>query len=227
MHNMKSLILILFWLALYMPAKAQEENVTTRRFLHSVEVIGGPGVSFLRGNSFVEGSYFTSRILKLGFAAGLSLTHNVDKKSYLEANLLYERKGTVVESYTITSLNISKSTTDYTFNYITLPITFNYRIGKSGPSIGAGLFVGWLLNESETEKQYITASIYTRDMSQYYIKWDGGLTLQLRQGFSLLGKRCSIRITNNLGLISTGINMYPGLSMLSNNTMVMFGVGLR
>ena len=224
---MKSLILILFSLALTIPAKAQEETVPTRRFLHSVEVIGGPGVSFLRGNSFVEGSYFSSRILKLGFGAGLAVTHNVCNKFYLEMDLLYERKGSIVDFYSQYGTIMVKLNTNYTFNYITMPITFNYRIGKSGPSIGAGLFVGWLLNESETEKQYYFGSIYTRDMSQYYIKWDGGLTLQLRQGFSLLGKRCSIRISNNLGLISTGIDMHPGLSMLSNNTMVMFGVGLR
>lgn len=145
---MKILFSILVYLLLiYSPVFGQhDENfrtVTPKRFIDKVEFVIGAGLCFNHGNMFIEnyrgkfanGNYVeNTRLTKIGYSIGIGAYHPVKDWIDINVRLLWEQKG--YKSELNSPLNPVNSdarnyiTSEYDYNYLTIPITLKLQIDK-------------------------------------------------------------------------------------------------
>ncbi len=207
----------------------------SNHFFSKIELMAGPSISFLRGNAGVETTTLVKRKIKTGYTYGLGLVHKVDERYNIEVQFLFERKGGTSESITMyfdsstQSLKQGKTTSEYSYDYFTLPIFVDYNFGRKRRfNIGLGLFTSYLQKQIVTEKFPFFGTIQTKDETDLNKKIDFGLAykmgylLPLRSNLDL-----SFQLLNTRGIFNTRLNIYPGQVMNSNNTALLVGIILK
>lgn len=169
---MKKQSYIFFILSLIsIKAWCQQERIyrlpEPKRFISKVEIFAGPGLSFNRGNLFVEnyrgefanGNYVENkRLTKLGYSAGLGIYHQINNRIDLNLRILWEQKGYNSELSTpLGSNSRAFAESNYTYKYFTVPVTAKLFMDKKKRlSISLGGYVSRLNSMSATEKFYNT-----------------------------------------------------------------------
>jgi hypothetical protein len=193
-----------------------------KNFFSEVYVLGGPAVSFLRGNSIVERTFMAARKAKLSFNYSIGATHKISTQYFLDIQILSENKGGISVIKTdwydeTTQTTITKEIpTKYNYKCVTLPVAIGYAPGeKARLKIGAGLFLSYLAHVSNSYNPWtrkIDAGIIT--YGQYSIPMNSLLSL-------------NISAINTNGLLNVSRIYTRGLAIKTNCTSVLVGISKK
>ncbi len=131
---------------------------------------GGPGVTFLWGNSQI----LQDRVPIVAGTAGYAFQYNFTKIFSIRTDLAYERAGTDYLNYTsFTNYPITRRSE---FNYLTLPILARATFGKKvGFFINAGPYISVLLREVDIAEDALSNKIIEYHTG-YYKRPDIGIS---------------------------------------------------
>lgn len=123
------------------------------------EIIGGPGISFLRGSRAVESNGVNKRRVKLGSTVGVSATHAFSSRLSLKSLVIRETKGGELHSQNTyfdevtQAMKVGQTEEEYVFTCYTITMMFSYSAGRKTKT---HLSVGPYL--SHLEKQIVKTS---------------------------------------------------------------------
>jgi len=189
-----------------------------------IEVIGGPALTSLYGSSLVRSIYKTS----INFSAGAGVSYRVLGKSYLNARLLFDKKGAKGDLLITVDNNEKYSyIIRENYSYITLPIQWQQEFGtKIRFRAGAGVYGAYLVHENskldaqgdysgqgmKNHEEFNGTSQYNR--ADFGISASAGTYIPLSQSLQFL-----IGINDNLGLLK--INKQPGVLAPKHNSLAL------
>jgi hypothetical protein len=232
MHG--SILSLLLFLSINLFAQEKQSDYSTyasKKLFSEIEIYVGPGIGFLRGNASVDNSEFNKRKVKITYAYGIGLNHNINDRLSLNNKLFFERKGGVSE---LTGTYFDESTKtykkgisehDYSFNYYTLDISAAYKLGKRKKlSIGCGPYLSYLKKHTHKQITFFRGSGAFFDETEHYRKFDFGVSMLIGYHIPVSPKvQLNVRLINALGLVHTGLNFYEGQVMKTNNTALLIG----
>ncbi|MDP1726954.1 MAG: porin family protein [Bacteroidota bacterium] len=201
----------------------------TNRFDIGIE--GSPGLTFLRGNDFIDKYHNTT----MSFSGGFFFQFNFKKIISLHTNIAYERKGsiTTAQATNMYGNSIGEVTINTNFDYLTIPILLRATFGKKVQFfVNGGPYFGYLLKNTFVSKGDNIPRT-TGDNTKFNKRFDTGISTGL--GLSVPVKTrfaVSFEIRNNLGLynVSAGPVVNNG-TIKTNSTNFLFGfiyrLGLR
>lgn len=210
-------------------------TLTRKRFFSKIELVGGPSLSFLRGNTSVDNTFENSRKFRNGFSVGVGFSHTLKGRLELNLKFLFEEKGGISETIgtyydsVSQSLKQGKVESNYRYDYYSLPILIDYKFGSRRQfRIGFGPFVSYLQKQVVTQKFPFFGSINTMDRTNLATKLDLGLAFKIGYNIPLNANlSLSFQILNTLGLKNTSLTSKPGQVTNSNNTSIMVGIILK
>jgi hypothetical protein len=125
------------------------------------------GVNTGYNSSSAHTRYFSADYSS-GFNLGVSAAYYIDEEWSIRARLQYDKKGWDNDVF-VDNLG-TEWISDYTLNYMTLPITANYHFGnKNNWYLNVGPYVGFLMNAEE--------SSHNTDVSNEYKSTDFGISM--------------------------------------------------
>lgn len=187
----------------------------------SIGVTASPTLTSTRGTS----SFVKYEESKMAFSFGATFNYKIHRNFSLQADLSFERKGSVqhIEEsksqgyYEGTSFKVNNN-----FDYLTLPLLARATFGnKVNFFVNAGPFVGFLLRQEEVR----TAEGFPTDRINYtdvYKRFDAGITIgagvliPIKERFSI-----SFEGRNNLGLVDIE---KPSSTLKTNSVNLLFGL---
>lgn len=202
------------------------------KLFSEVEFYAGPGIGLLRGNTSVDNSDLNRRKVKISYAYGMGLNHNINDRFTLNNKLFFERKGGVSEitgtyfDETTQTYKTGRSEQDYSFHYYTLGISPTYTFGKKKRfRIGCGPYLSYLKKQTLKQTTFFRGSGAIIDETEYYRKFDFGVSISVSHRVPLSSATIlSLELLNTMGLINTGLNMHEGQVMKTNNTSLLIGL---
>ncbi len=189
-----------------------------------IEVIGGPALTSLHGSSLAGSIYKTS----INFFAGVGVSYRVFGKSYLNARLLFDKKGAKGDLLITVDNNEKYSyTIRENYSYITLPIQWQQEFGtKIRFRVGAGVYSAYLVRQNsklDAQGDYSGQGMKNHEEfngTDQYNRFDFGISasagtyIPLNQSLQLL-----IAINDNFGLLK--INKQPGTFTAKQNSLAL------
>ena len=188
----------------------------------------GSGLSKVHASKVYNGIHKT----KIGWDLGLSLQYDFDPKFSIRVNPAYQIKGWKTTPGIIELDSLGTSSGEVTpyinLNYLTMPVLFQYTMGrKIKYRIAAGPYIGYLLGSSARLKgDNIKTFVYEKGL--YGIKyWDFGATMKLsilvpfNEKFTSTGE-----ITNNIGFYNI-LDAKIGDNLFLNNRTINFNLGIQ
>jgi hypothetical protein len=197
---------------------------------YQFELLGGPSIVTLRGNSL------NNHKSKIGFIAGLGLTLNVNNRSSLNTQLSYEQKGSKgnLEIFTTDNDGNFAGVINYKFissyNYITLPLLYGYEFGKTIKlKIQGGPYVGYLMNSSiigdNNDVDDNNEKVKTTD---WHNRTDLGISIGLNLYFPIKESLfLKIGVADNIGLIDINKSKYNMEAEKTNSINLLVGLNYR
>jgi hypothetical protein len=144
MNRLKIILLIL----LVINTKVLSQNL-------EFEVIGGPALTSLRGNDFIENNFDPA----FNVSASVGVNYILKNNLLITLAINYERKGGISESYLILKdqqnqvIGEGNVTNTSNFDYLTIPIQFGKRFGeKIKYQFGVGMYTSILLKQESSSK---------------------------------------------------------------------------
>jgi len=151
--SLKRNLIVWIWMLAASSALAQNSSTQANmplRFINKIEIFAGPGLSFNRGNKFIENykdaNIENKRLLKVGYTAGVGIYHTLSKRIDLNLRFQFEKKGTMSElDHPLNPVNNDSRqliSTSYSYNYLTLslaPIAYIDKEKRFALSVGGYL----------------------------------------------------------------------------------------
>lgn len=167
-----------------------------------IGIEGGPGLTHLRGNDYIEANYKNT----IGYAAGLSFQIRVPKSIFsFKSNIFFERKGAISDD--LFFVNSSGNVTGVSHNkisltYITIPAMLRINTNtKLSFFMNAGGYVGFLLKEEDIVGAKGTLAENKVDNTANNNKLDGGFCVGGGFIIPVLEKfTASFEIRDNIGV---------------------------
>jgi hypothetical protein len=223
-------------LALSLCAYCQQisELQAPKRFISRIECSVGMTLSI------PYGSYFTAKpevvIPKLGYAFGLSASHDFARIISVDVAVLYEVKNySTSQDVFWASLNPPQNSTTLIENelkYLNLYAVTNFRLGNSSKFfLGAGGYYGFLRGGGTSETSTYSGGnktfFYTSSTS-WLENSDHGLILSLKYRHPISERYdIHIQLLNALGLYDITTNPLPLVVIRNNTYSLMIGITLK
>ena len=194
-----------------------------------IGIIGGPSVSFLRGNEFIKANHDPTFV----FSGGLSLQYNFPKIFSLRTDMQFERKGSVVvvvSTFTDIVGNVTGQGIIYVnSDYLTAPILLRSSFGKKVKFfVNTGTFFGYLIKQTfaTTTPNYPNINIdNTRNDKRLDLGATAGfgLSIPIKDKFLI-----SWEIRDNYGLLNVSkVPVVNDGTVKTNSTNLLIGFAYR
>jgi hypothetical protein len=226
-------ILFLLYIQFYfVPSALGQDLQFPEPFISEIELFAGPSLSFLRGNPSVDNNRVTKRSAKLGFTAGLGLTHKLNENFSMTGAFMFERKGSIAEfknQYFDESSQTFKegwSKYEYVYDYYTLTFFAGYTVDQDRRfKVSAGCFAAYLDKQIVRISHYPQGTTGISNETAFNTSFDFGLSVSI--SYRLHSSRnisfCGT-ILNNLGWVNTRLkSYYANGTQKTNNTNFLFG----
>jgi hypothetical protein len=174
-------------------------------FLSGVGLVNAQKISFgvQAGSNFAVqsqiGDYFNNEDIRVGLHAGVFTKYNISDKVSLQAEINYDELG-------------SKSkTVKNNFDYLNIPVLFNYSVGKSDLTalnfdLYAGPYAGFLLKAESTLKDSETDQ--TTDLKDNTNNITGGVIIGFGLRYPINNQKILLDFRLGLGLTPYDKNDY-------------------
>ncbi|MBN2173859.1 MAG: PorT family protein [Bacteroidales bacterium] len=191
----------------------------------SIGIEGGPGISSLRGNEWVENFYDPA----LSYTLGLSAEYALNNLLSIRSGVTYEAKGAKAN---VTYTDVNGNTTgngkfEERFNYLNFPLMLRYKVGKKVKCfINTGPYIAVLLKEITRAEAFGDFRGFESNNSDLYKKIDFGITAGIGAIFPLNDKiSISTEIRDNFGLANLSKQeIADGGSIKINNASLLVGL---
>lgn len=187
-------------------------------------VQAGPGLSWLRGNTFLDGTD-----AQVNAAYGVGFQYNFNKGIGLRTGVSYQRKGSSAE-ITLTDINgstLAKGTALNTLEYLVVPVMVRAGFGRSVRfSANVGPYAGYLLKGTSRIKG---VDGFDDDTTEGLERWDLGICAGLGIGMNVGGHMLlSAELRQEMGLVNVSkLPVVDDGSILTRGTTLFVGVGYR
>lgn len=194
-----------------------------------LEIIGGPALTSFYGAKGYRSIYKQM----INITTGVGLAYSLNEKSYINAKLLYERKGGKNESDMRDAYNnnIGEVTFRAAYDYITLPVQYRREIGnKVRFQFGAGIYGAYLVEQSYIQRADGNPQFdYTEVHTDYYKRFDFGISVSANTYIPVNESlKIIIGVNNNLGLLGTNkIELADDGSIKHNSLALTAGVSVK
>ncbi len=194
----------------------------TQRMELSVQA--GPGVSWLRGNTFLNGTE-----VQFNAAYGLGFQYNFNNGIGLRTGLSYQRKGSSAE-INLTDVNgstLAKGTALNTLEYLVVPMLVRAGFGRNVRFFAnVGPYAGYLLKGTSSIKDM---EGFDDDTTDGLEQWDLGVCAGLGMGMSLGDRmQLSAELRQEMGLVNVSkLPVVDDGSILTRGTTLFVGIGYR
>lgn len=143
--------ILIVWIWMFAASSALAQNSSTQamplKFINKIEIFAGPGLSFNRGNKFIENykdaNIENKRLLKVGYTAGVGIYHTLSNRIDLNLRFQFEKKGTKSEldhPFSIVNKDVRQSiTSDYNYTYLSFSLAPIFYLDEEKKF---GLFIG-------------------------------------------------------------------------------------
>ncbi|MFM2156681.1 MAG: hypothetical protein RL516_1430 [Bacteroidota bacterium] len=230
---MKKLILLLIILSNHSILNSQDLSKEDKTFKYDFGVFGGIAKTNLIFDDVLK--IYKPQINK---NIGISTSFNLSKsrKSFLRTGINYSQKGIISkEKTTFTDNNgnkIGESSSIFRNNYLQIPITYNYCIGKNVKYFfGLGFYYSRLITavyDNSPRLLKIENAELPIDISDQYNNDDYGLITQLGLKFKIKSKISgTIILANEIGLSNIGNwdeNLYFSKEIKTSSTNLTIGL---
>lgn len=211
-------IIIIAALALYFANAYSQDKFT-------VGIEGGPSLIFFHGKNHVDESYEPTT----GYAGGLSFQSGFSENISLGMDVLYERKGSVMQikhTY-INGVSAPDTTVHINADYITLPLMGHISFGKKMHFyINLGPYFGFLVQGTSRKQTFNPATNteqnYTNRLQNFDVGMTGGfgIRIPLREDLAF-----SSELRHNLGVHNL-VRTHPDASESMKTSSTNFLVGI-
>ena len=143
-----------------------------------IGVEGSPSLIFLRGNNIIRDFHKPN----IGFSIGFFFQFNFPKIISLRTNIAYERKGSVVKDFAITTVDqptqptVGRATLYTNYDYLTFPLLVRATFGnKVQFFINVGPYFGYLIKQTHVVKfKEENTPKQTQAETSYFRRFDTG-----------------------------------------------------
>jgi len=192
---------------------------------YEVGVEGGPSLTYLRGNEFLEELNDPT----IGFSGGLTFQYNFPKIVSLRTNVSFERKGAITKSnFTDSNGNpIGEFTIRTNFEYLTLPILARVSFGKKFKFFAnLGPYFGFLIKQTFVTEGTEQFPGGTSDNTENDKRFDAGLSGGIGGSATVKGRFIiTLEARHNLGLYNVSkVPVVNDGSILTNSTNLLIGI---
>ena len=201
---------------------AQQVSAQTSRMELAVQA--GPGLSWLRGNTFLDGTD-----AQFNAAYGIGFQYNFNKGIGLRTGVSYQRKGSSAE-ITLTDINgstLAKGAALNTLEYLVVPVMVRAGFGQSVRFFAnVGPYAGYLLKGTSRIKD---VEGFDDDTTEGLEQWDlgvcAGLGVDMNAGARL---QLSAELRQAMGLVNVSkLPLVDDGSILTRGTTLFLGIGYR